>query len=144
VKRSLCYVLYLYEGKGLHRHISPPQVSFFVDVFILDFFWRWRRKVLHTQGQSEAYLLVLIAHGVVLMRYQDVANKDAGKLLGLTNTCGTLVGVVGNVATGRLAASRHGYTAVFGITSALYATSAVTWLLFMKGQPIQFSNLATE
>ena len=75
---------------------------------------------------------------------QDVANRDAGKLLGLTNTCGTLVGVVGNVATGRLAASQHGYTAVFGITSALYAASALTWLLFMKGQPIRVSQLVME
>jgi nitrate/nitrite transporter NarK len=87
---------------------------------------------------------MLIAHELVLLGDQDVANKDAGKLLGLTNTCGTLVGVVGNVATGRLAASRHGYTAVFGITSALYAASAVTWLLFMKGQPIQFSNIVKQ
>lgn len=63
---------------------------------------------------------------------QDVASKDAGKLLGLTNTCGTMVGILGNLVTGRLASS-HGYTCVFVITVLLYATSALTWALFAKG-----------
>lgn len=40
---------------------------------------------------------------------QDVAPTNAGLVLAVTNTCGTLVGIGGNLATGHLAASRWGY-----------------------------------
>ena len=40
---------------------------------------------------------------------QDVAPGDAGLVLAITNTCGTLVGIVGNLLTGYLAASAYGY-----------------------------------
>lgn len=71
----------------------------------------------------------------MVLMMQDVASQDAGKLLGLTNTCGTLVGMLGNLVTGRLA-STHGYSCVFGITVLLYAASALTWALFAKGAPL--------
>lgn len=40
---------------------------------------------------------------------QDVAPRSAGLVLAITNTCGTLVGIAGNLLTGYLAASRWGY-----------------------------------
>lgn len=43
---------------------------------------------------------------------QDVAPTNAGLVLAVTNTCGTLVGIGGNLATGHLAASRWGYAGV--------------------------------
>lgn len=67
---------------------------------------------------------------------QDVAPKDAGKMLALTNSASTLVGFAANLVTGALAASRFGYSAVFALTSAFYLASCLSWNLVMKGQPI--------
>ncbi|CAL5229146.1 g12420 [Coccomyxa viridis] len=67
---------------------------------------------------------------------QDVAPKDAGKLLALTNSASTLVGFAANLITGALAGSRFGYTAVFGLTIAFYLASCLSWNVVMKGQEI--------
>ena len=68
---------------------------------------------------------------------QDVAPKDAGKLLAITNSASTLVGFAANLITGALAASKFGYAAVFGLTSVFYLASCISWNLIMKGQPIR-------
>ena len=67
---------------------------------------------------------------------QDVAPKDAGTLLALTNSASTLVGFAANLITGALAASTFGYTAVFGLTIAFYLASCLSWNLAMRGQEI--------
>ena len=67
---------------------------------------------------------------------QDVAPKDAGKLLALTNSASTLVGFAANLITGALAGSKFGYTAVFGLTIAFYLASCLSWNVGMKGQEI--------
>ncbi|KAK9843624.1 hypothetical protein WJX84_006573 [Apatococcus fuscideae] len=68
---------------------------------------------------------------------QDVANADAGKLLGLTNSSSTAVGIIGNLVTGQMAGIEHGYGIIFAITAALYFGSFITWNLFMKGAPVR-------
>lgn len=68
---------------------------------------------------------------------QDVANADAGKLLGLTNSSSTAVGIIGNLVTGQMAGVEHGYGIIFAITAALYFGSFITWNLFMKGAPVR-------
>ena len=67
---------------------------------------------------------------------QDVAPKDAGKMLAITNSASVLVGFAANLITGALAASKFGYTAVFGLTIALYLVSCLSWNAVMKGQKI--------
>lgn len=64
---------------------------------------------------------------------QDVVSGRAGQVLGLSNTSSTLAGIAGTVLTGVLA-SRGGFAMAFGLTSVLYATSALVWLLVLKGQ----------
>ncbi|KAK9865285.1 hypothetical protein WJX84_009778 [Apatococcus fuscideae] len=68
---------------------------------------------------------------------QDVASADAGKLLGLTNSASTSVGIIGNLITGQLAGMHHGYSIMFAITAMLYFGSFCTWNLFMKGAPVR-------
>ena len=75
-------------------------------------------------------------HTDICLTEQDVAPKDAGKLLALTNSASTLVGFAANLITGALAASRFGYTAVFGLTIAFYLASCLSWNVVMKGQKI--------
>ena len=70
---------------------------------------------------------------------QDVAPRDAGKVLGLTNTCGTAFGIVGNLVAGRLAAAQNGYALLFASIAALYVVAALTWVLFAKGQEVHIS-----
>jgi sugar phosphate permease len=70
---------------------------------------------------------------------QDVAPADAGKLLGLTNSCGTLVGIGANLVTGALAGSPWGYSGVFALTAVLYLVSCLTWNAFMKGAPLSLA-----
>jgi len=71
---------------------------------------------------------------------QDVSPKDAGLILGLTNTCSSLAGIAGNLATGILADSNLGFGAVFGLGAFLYATSLVTWLAFADGRAISLTH----
>ena len=62
-----------------------------------------------------------------------MAPSEAGLVLALTNTCGALAGVAGNLATGVLAGV-HGYGPVFGLTAALYIVSLAVWLAGAHGQ----------
>jgi ACS family sodium-dependent inorganic phosphate cotransporter len=73
---------------------------------------------------------------------QDVAPRDAGLVLALTNTCGTLVGIGGNLLTGWLAASRWGYAAVFALTVALQLGCMAAWLAGARGQRLELSRAA--
>ena len=67
---------------------------------------------------------------------QDVAPGCAGVVLAVTNTCGTLVGIGGNLITGHLATSRWGYAGMFGLTAALQAVSIVAWLAGAHGRQL--------
>lgn len=71
---------------------------------------------------------------------QDVAPANAGLVLGITNTCGTLVGIAGNMATGYLAGSALGYQAVFGLTVILHALSFTWWFAGAHGEHIVLFN----
>jgi hypothetical protein len=63
----------------------------------------------------------------------------AGLVLAITNTCGTLVGLAGNLLTGCLAASHWGYAGVFALTNLLQISSAATWWAAAHGRPLQLS-----
>ncbi|KAK9835423.1 hypothetical protein WJX81_008633 [Elliptochloris bilobata] len=66
----------------------------------------------------------------------DVAPRDAGKLLGLTNSCATLAGIAANVLAGVLGARAGGFGAMLGLTAALYAASFATFAMFARGRPV--------
>ena len=71
---------------------------------------------------------------------QDIAAKDAGLVLALTNSCSIAAGIIGNIITGHLAASPFGFRAVFGLTASLYMLSALTWLIFTTGTAMELTN----
>lgn len=70
-------------------------------------------------------------------RVQDVAPRDAGKLLGLTNSCATLAGVAANVAAGLLGGAAGGFGAMLGLTAALYLASFASFSAWARGCPVQ-------
>lgn len=71
---------------------------------------------------------------------QDVAPSSAGLVLAITNTCGSLLGLCGNILTGYLAASRWGYAGVFALTVGLNLASSATWLAGARGQPLDLHD----
>lgn len=70
---------------------------------------------------------------------QDVAPRDAGLVLGITNTCGTLVGIAGNVLTGVLAAGPLGYQGVFALTVVLHLVAFGLWWAYARGGKLQLT-----
>lgn len=73
---------------------------------------------------------------------QDVAPDNAGRLLGITNTCGTAVGILGNILTGNIAASPGGYSAVFVLIGACYLSSFAVWHTWINGRNIVLGKAA--
>ena len=70
---------------------------------------------------------------------QDVAPGDAGLILGVTNTFGSVAGIIGNVVAGSMAGGPSGLSGVFAMAMLLHALSSVTWLLFARGRKVKLS-----
>ena len=64
----------------------------------------------------------------------------AGLVLAITNTCGTVVGIAGNLMTGQLAASQWGYAGMFALTAVLQLASLVAWVTGAHGRRLQLSG----
>lgn len=68
-----------------------------------------------------------------------MAPGDAGLVLGITNTCGTLVGILGNVLVGYVAGSPLGFRAVFALTVALGLLATALWTAWARGERLQLT-----
>ena len=64
----------------------------------------------------------------------DIAPRYAGALMGLSNTAGTLPGVIGVAVTGYILAATGSWPLVFGIAAALYVAGGIAWLVFATGE----------
>jgi ACS family sodium-dependent inorganic phosphate cotransporter len=64
----------------------------------------------------------------------DIAPKYAGALMGLSNTAGTLPGVIGVAVTGYILDATGSWALVFGIAAGLYVAGTAVWLTFAKGE----------
>ena len=71
----------------------------------------------------------------------DVAPRDAGLVLGITNSCGIAAGIVGTAAAGVLASSAGGFRTVFQVTVCLNVASVALWAVAAKGRPL---NIVTR
>eukprot|EP01026_Neomeris_dumetosa_P072546 TRINITY_DN7391_c0_g2_i2.p2 TRINITY_DN7391_c0_g2~~TRINITY_DN7391_c0_g2_i2.p2 ORF type:complete len:336 (+),score=27.42 TRINITY_DN7391_c0_g2_i2:101-1009(+) len=68
---------------------------------------------------------------------QDVAPQEAGFVLSLTNSCGTLAGMVGNLVTGFIVEKTNSYIPIFQLCMVMYLSSALLWSIAMKGKPLR-------
>lgn len=93
-----------------------------------------------------AYVLLCLAIATQGLNYagyhsyvQDVAPGDAGLILGLTNSCSILAGILGNLIMFRLASvpGQTAYCSLFAIMSFAYCTSGVAWALGARGRSIK-------
>ena len=66
----------------------------------------------------------------------DIAPKYAGVLMGITNTIGTIPGVVGVALTGWLVDTTGSYDSVFVMVASVNLVGTVVWLLFAKGEKL--------
>lgn len=68
------------------------------------------------------------------VNHLDIGPRYAGILLGLSNTAGTLPGIVGVGLTGWILEATGSWTLVFQISAAVYVFGGVVWLLFATGK----------
>ena len=66
----------------------------------------------------------------------DIAPRYAGVLLGITNTVGTIPGIVGVALTGWLVDTTGSYDSVFLMVAGVNLVGVVVWLLFAKGEKL--------
>jgi len=66
----------------------------------------------------------------------DIGPRYAGALMGLSNTAGTLPGIVGVTVTGYILEATGSWALVFGIAALLYVAGATAWLLFATGEKL--------
>lgn len=64
----------------------------------------------------------------------DIAPQHAGFLVGITNTFGTIPGIVGVALTGWLVDTTGSYDSVFLMVACVNVVGAVVWLLFSTGE----------
>ena len=66
----------------------------------------------------------------------DVAPQASGRILGFTNTIGVLVGIIANVATGRVLDATGSFKAVFALTAAIYLSEVIAFFGFVRAGPL--------
>jgi ACS family sodium-dependent inorganic phosphate cotransporter len=66
----------------------------------------------------------------------DIAPRYADVLIGISNTFGTLPGVVGVAVAGWLVDTTGGYTAIFALVAAMNLIGAAVWLAFASGERV--------
>ena len=83
-----------------------------------------------------------LARGGFSVNHMDIGPKFAGLIMGVSNTCGTLAGVVGISLTGSMLEAGGGSGAVsgwaqaFGASSALCVIGAVVFALLAEGKVV--------
>jgi ACS family sodium-dependent inorganic phosphate cotransporter len=68
------------------------------------------------------------------VNHMDIAPRHAGTLMGVTNTAGTIPGVVGVYVTGVILQATGSWTFVFQLTAAVTFAGLVVFLLFGSGR----------
>jgi ACS family sodium-dependent inorganic phosphate cotransporter len=66
----------------------------------------------------------------------DVAPRYASLLMGVTNTAGTIPGVIGVAVTGWLVEASGSYSTAFLMAAGISMFGAVVWLLFGTGKRV--------
>ncbi len=97
-----------------------------------------------TDSAEQAVLLLCCATGLLaftwagyLPNHLDIAPQYAGVLMGMSNTAGTLPGIIGVLITGWLIDMTNSYASAFNLAAAVSVLGAVIWLIAASGKRIQ-------
>lgn len=66
----------------------------------------------------------------------EIAPKHADILMGVTNTAGTLPGIIGVAVAGWMLDTTGSYVSVFLLAAGITSVGALVWILFSKSTPI--------
>ena len=66
----------------------------------------------------------------------DIAPRHAGVIFGISNTAGTLPGIIGVALTGLMVQTTGSYASAFYLTAGMYAMGLVVWQLFSTGERV--------
>lgn len=72
--------------------------------------------------------------GGFAVNHMDIAPRHAGTLMGITNTAGTIPGVVGVYASGLILQATDSWAVVFQVAAAITVVGLVTFLAFGRGE----------
>ena len=88
-----------------------------------------------------AVLLICGALGMLALTWSgfgpnhlDIAPRHAGLLLGVTNTAGSLPGIIGVIVTGWLLDVTGSYDAAFLLSAAVCVFGSIVWAIFASGE----------
>lgn len=76
------------------------------------------------------------ANGGFGVNHLDIAPRHAGALMGITNTAGTLPGIIGVTLTGMILDATGSWALVFGVAAGVYLFGLVVWLIFATSERI--------
>lgn len=98
---------------------------------------------IRASSPTEAVLLVCGALGMLgltwvgyAVNHLEITPKHADILMGVTNTAGTLPGIIGVAVSGWLLDTTGSYVSVFVLAAAITSVGALVWILFQKSTPI--------
>jgi MFS transporter, ACS family, solute carrier family 17 (sodium-dependent inorganic phosphate cotransporter), other len=98
---------------------------------------------LNATTPTQAVLLVCGALGFLgltwvgyAVNHLEIAPRHADILMGVTNTAGTLPGIIGVAVSGWLLDTTGSYVSVFVLAAGITSVGALVWILFHKSTPI--------
>lgn len=117
------------------------------------------RKIMQTIGLVGSAIFMLLASGVdtagiavlymcgalgmaaftwsgFVPNHLDIAPRYADVLMGITNTAGTVPGIIGVIITGWLVDTTGTFAAAFVLGAAINIVGAIVWLLFATGERV--------
>jgi ACS family sodium-dependent inorganic phosphate cotransporter len=77
-----------------------------------------------------------VSYSGLLSNHLDIAPRYAGILMGITNTAGTVPGIIGVAVTGWLVDETHAFDAPLMLSAAMAFTGALIWLFFARGETL--------
>lgn len=66
----------------------------------------------------------------------EIAPKHADILIGITNTAGTLPGIIGVAITGWMLDTTGSYVSVFLLAAGITSVGALVWIVFSRSEPV--------
>jgi MFS family permease len=81
-----------------------------------------------------AKILGAAAIGGYAVNHMDIGPRHAGTLMGITNTAGTLPGIIGVYVTGLILELTGSWALVFQVTAGVALVGMVVYLLFASGE----------
>ncbi|MEC9248528.1 MAG: ACS family MFS transporter [Pseudomonadota bacterium] len=80
--------------------------------------------------------LVALTWSGFVPNHLDIAPKYADVLMGLTNTAGTIPGIIGIAVTGWIVETTGSYASAFALCAAINFTGAIIWFFFAKAEEL--------